>query len=54
MQERLGAGEVTVINIQVASLLVFVRTSLKVLEFVIAYKLYIRIKMRGVVVEKQV
>ena len=33
---------------------IFDRTLSKVLGFVIAYKLYIRIKMREVVVEKQI
>ena len=33
---------------------VFDKTPRKILGFIMAYKLYIRIKMRGVVVEEQI
>ena len=39
---------------EVAKLQVFDRTLGKVLDFSMAYKLYIRMKIRGVVVEKQI
>jgi len=38
----------------VAKLQVFDETPRKILGFIMAYKLYIRMKMRGVVVEKQI
>ena len=39
---------------EVAKLQVFDRTPGKILCFIIVYKLYIRIKMRGIVVKKQI
>lgn len=41
-------------NINMAKPLIFNRKKIKVLGFLIAYKLYIRVRMRGTSVEKQI
>ena len=56
MQLAGRAGEVgggIVVNIEVAKPQVFDRTSLKVSEFVLACKLYLRMKMREITVKEQ-
>ena len=55
-----GAGEGVIeesntgSNIKVAKPLVFNEKAGKVEEFIIAYKLYLRMRMRGVLVEEQI
>jgi len=49
-----GGNKVQEANTKVARLQVFDESSGKVLGFVIAYKLYIRIKIRRVIVEEQI
>ena len=53
LKEREVRG-VAAISTEVAKLQVFDRTSLQISDFVMAYRLYIRMKMRGVVVEEQI
>jgi len=47
-------GSNTGSNIEVAKLLVFNRKTKKVESFIIACKLYLRMKMRGILVEEQI
>jgi len=41
-------------NVEVAKLLVFNRKAEKIIGFIIIYRLYLRIRIRGAAVEKQV
>jgi len=41
-------------NINMAKLQIFKRNTSKISEFLITYKLYIRIKMRDTIVEEQI
>jgi len=41
-------------HVEIAKLLVFSGEASRVMEFIIVYKLYLRIKMKGATVEKQV
>ena len=45
---------ITELNIEVAKLQIFNRTTSKVLEFLIVYKLFIRIRIRETVIEEQI
>ena len=47
-------GPNTESNIEIAKLLVFNRKVEKVGEFIIAYRLYLRIKIRGVIIKEQI
>jgi len=48
------SGAIGTASTEVAKPQVFDETPSKILEFVMVYKLYIRMKMRGTVVEKQI
>ena len=54
MQERGIEEAVATVGTEVARPQVFNRISSKVLGFIMVYRLYIRIKMRGAAVEKQI
>ena len=59
LAEREAEGEVierpnAEFNIEVAKLLIFSRKTRSITEFIIVYKLFLRIKMRRVAVEKQI
>ena len=41
-------------HVEIAKLLMFSGEASRVMEFIIVYKLYLRIKMKGATVEKQV
>ena len=49
-----ASGFNTESNIKVAKLLIFDRDISKVLDFLIIYKLYIGIRIRNILVEKQI
>ena len=52
--ERVGEESNTKFNIEMAKPLIFNRDTSRVGEFIIAYRLYLRMKMRETIVEKQI
>jgi len=54
LQERLGGEVATVTSTKVVRPQMFNRTSSKIPEFVMACRLYIRMKMRRMAVEEQI
>ena len=54
MQEKMGEGVTIVVSTEVTRLQVFNKTLSKISEFIIACKLYIRMKMKEATVKKQI
>ena len=52
--ERAEEGSSTEFNINVAKLPMFNENTSKMGEFITAYRLYLRMKMRGAIVEEQI